>query len=49
VEQFAGKVHQDFAENLKLARVWGKSAAFEGQTVSRDHELQDGDIVELSI
>jgi ribosome-interacting GTPase 1 len=49
VEQFAGKVHQDFAENLKSARVWGKSAAFEGQTVSRDHVLQDGDIVELSI
>lgn len=49
VEQFAGKVHQDFVENLKSARVWGKSAAFEGQTVSREHELQDGDIVELSM
>jgi ribosome-interacting GTPase 1 len=49
VEEFAGKVHQDFAENLKSARVWGKSAAFEGQTVSRDHVLQDGDIVELSM
>ena len=49
VEQFAGKVHQDFAENLKSARVWGKSAAFEGQTVSRDHVLQDGDIIELSM
>jgi ribosome-interacting GTPase 1 len=49
IEQFAGKVHQDFAKNLKSARVWGQSAAFEGQTVSRDHVLQDGDIVELSI
>jgi ribosome-interacting GTPase 1 len=49
VEQFAGKVHQDFAENLKSARVWGESAAFEGQTVSREHVLQDGDIVELSM
>ncbi len=49
VEEFAGKVHQDFAQNLKSARVWGKSAAFEGQTVSREHVLQDGDIVELSI
>ncbi len=49
VEQFAGKVHQDFAENLKSARVWGKSAAFEGQTVSREHMLQDGDIVELNM
>jgi ribosome-interacting GTPase 1 len=49
VEEFAGKVHQDFAQNLKTARVWGKSAAFEGQTVSREHVLQDGDIVELSM
>ena len=49
VEEFAGKVHQDFAQNLKSARVWGKSAAFEGQTVSREHVLQDGDIVELSM
>ncbi len=49
VETFAGKVHQDFAENMKSARVWGKSAAFDGQTVSREHVLQDGDIVELII
>jgi ribosome-interacting GTPase 1 len=49
VEDFAGKVHQDFAENLKSARVWGASAAFPGQTVSREHMLQDGDIVELSM
>jgi ribosome-interacting GTPase 1 len=49
VEEFAGKVHQDFAQNMKSARVWGKSAAFEGQTVSREHVLQDGDIVELNM
>jgi ribosome-interacting GTPase 1 len=49
VEVFAGKVHQDFAENMKSARVWGKSAAFEGQTVSREHVLEDGDIVELTM
>jgi ribosome-interacting GTPase 1 len=49
VEEFAAKVHQDFAKNLKSARVWGESAAFEGQTVSREHELRDGDIVELSM
>jgi ribosome-interacting GTPase 1 len=46
VEEFAGKVHKDFLENLKSARVWG-SAAHDGLMVSRDHELQDGDIVEL--
>lgn len=48
VEEFAAKVHKDFYENLKSARVWG-SAAFDGQMVSRDHVLQDGDVVELRI
>ena len=48
VEEFAGKVHKDFAENLKSARVWG-SSDFEGQMVSRDYVLQDGDVVELKI
>jgi len=48
VEEFAGKVHQDFLKNLKSARVWG-SATFDGQMVSRDHVLHDGDVVELRI
>ncbi len=46
VEEFAGKVHQDFLANLKSARVWG-SATHDGQMVGRDHVLQDGDVVEL--
>ncbi len=48
VEEFAGRIHQDFAEKLKLARVWG-SAQFDGQSVQRDHVLQDEDVVELHI
>jgi ribosome-interacting GTPase 1 len=48
VEEFAGKVHKDFLENLKTARVWG-SAAHDGLMVSRGHVLQDGDVVELRI
>jgi ribosome-interacting GTPase 1 len=48
VEEFAGKVHKDFLEKLKSARVWG-SAAHDGLMVSRDHVLQDGDVVELRI
>ena len=43
---FAERVHADFAEGLKSAKVWG-SAAFDGQTVKRDHVLQDKDVVEL--
>ncbi len=48
VEEFAAKVHQDFAKGLKSARVWG-SGDFEGQLVSRDYMLHDGDVVELRI
>ena len=46
VEELAERVHRDFAESLKFAKVWGESAN-DGQTVSRDHALADGDIVEL--
>lgn len=48
VEEFAAKVHHDFYEHLKTARLWG-SGAFEGQPVSRDYQLHDGDVVELRI
>jgi ribosome-interacting GTPase 1 len=48
VEDFAAKVHRDFFENLKTARVWG-SAEYDGQMVGRDYALSDGDVVELRI
>jgi ribosome-interacting GTPase 1 len=46
VLDLAREVHRDLEQALKFARVWG-SAAFDGQTVRRDHELRDGDVVEL--
>lgn len=46
VEELAGKIHRDFFDKLKTARVWG-SSAFEGQMVQRDYVLKDGDVVEL--
>jgi small GTP-binding protein len=48
VEEFASKIHQDFARKLKMARVWGHGV-FEGQMVGRDHVLHDGDVIELRI
>jgi len=42
------RIHKDFAEKLKYARVWGKSVKYEGQRVGREHVLQDGDIFELN-
>lgn len=48
VTDLAGKIHQDFVDKLKTARVWGEGV-FAGQPVKRDHVLHDGDIVELHI
>jgi len=39
-------VHKDIADSLKFARLWG-SGAFDGQQVSADHPVADGDVVEL--
>ncbi len=48
VGEFARKVHRDFFDNLKSARVWGKGV-YDGQQVGRDHVLHDEDVVELRI
>ena len=39
-------IHRDIAAHLKSARIWG-SGRFDGQTVQRDHVLQDRDIIEI--
>jgi ribosome-interacting GTPase 1 len=46
VEDLALKVHREMAEKLKFAKVWGTSAR-NGQTVGRDHVLNDKDVVEM--
>ncbi len=48
MEDLASKIHKDFLEKLKYARVWGKHV-YDGQMVQRDHVLQDGDVVELHL
>jgi len=48
VLDLAREVHHDFEQSLRFAKVWG-SGTFEGQTVKRDHELRDADVVELHI
>ncbi|MEJ2104998.1 MAG: TGS domain-containing protein [Ignavibacteriaceae bacterium] len=48
LEEFAGKVHHDFQQKLKTARVWGKNV-FDGQMVGKEHVLHDKDIVELHL
>ena len=47
VEDLATTVHRELARRLTGARVWGDSASQPGQTVSAEHVLADGDLVEL--
>ncbi len=47
VRDLAGKIHKDFIETLRYARLWGRSGRFQGQRVGEDHLLDDGDVVEL--
>lgn len=48
VLDLAREIHRDFEQSLKFARVWG-TGVFEGQTVKRDHELHEADVVELHV
>ncbi|MEA1872375.1 MAG: GTPase [Chloroflexota bacterium] len=48
LEEAAESLHKDFYQNLKYAVVWG-SGKYDGQRVSKEHVLQDGDIVEFHI
>jgi len=48
VVDLAAKIHRDFPDTLRQARVWG-SARFDGQAVQKDYPLEDGDVVELQV
>ena len=43
----ADSIHHELRENCTGARIWGPSARFEAQRVGPEHELQDGDTVEV--
>jgi ribosome-interacting GTPase 1 len=47
VVDVADWVHHDLGATFSGARVWGPSARFDGQKVGRDHEVHDGDVVEI--
>jgi len=48
VQDAAESIHKDFRDKLKYTMVWG-SGKYDGQKVSREHVLCDGDIVEFHI
>lgn len=43
------KLHKDFLDKFRFARIWGRSAKFDGQKVMTRHSLKDGDIVEIHL
>jgi len=49
VRDVADAVHRDLATTLEGARVWGPSARFDGQRVGREHEVADGDTIEMEM
>jgi ribosome-interacting GTPase 1 len=46
VADLARSIHKDLMHQLRFARVWGQ-AVFDGQTVQREHILEEGDVVEI--
>ncbi len=49
LRDICNKLHRDFVQKFKFARVWGRSSKFPGQRLMLNHVLQDKDIVELHI
>jgi len=47
VADVADSIHHDLGESFSGARVWGPSARFDGQRVGREHQVLDGDTVEI--
>jgi len=47
VEDVAKKLHTRFIKNFKYARIYGKSAKYEGERVGLDHVLNDNDVVQF--
>ncbi|RZN68008.1 MAG: TGS domain-containing protein [Candidatus Methanolliviera hydrocarbonicum] len=49
VEEICRKIHRDFVEKFRYAKVWGNSVKYGGQMVGLSHEVYDGDVVNISI
>ncbi len=47
VEDVCRRLHRDFVEKFRYAKVWGRSVRFPGQRVGLDHMLEDGDILTI--
>jgi len=48
VGDVALSIHKEFFAKLRYAKIWG-SGKFDGQMVKRDHQVNEGDVIELHI
>jgi len=50
IKKVCENIHRDFVKKFRFAKVWGKSAKFDGQQFQKlNKKLQDGDIIEVHI
>ncbi len=49
VKDICVKLHSDFKERFRYARIWGPSSRFPQQQVGLDHVLEEGDTVRIII
>lgn len=47
IEDVCKKLHSDFMEKFRYARIWGPTAKFPKQRVGIDHKLEEGDTVRI--
>ena len=50
LRDLCSKLHKDFVNKFRFARIWGKGVRFQGMKIIKlDHKLEDNDVVELRI
>ncbi len=49
VRDVCDKLHRNFANRFRFAKIWGKSAKFPGQIQGLEHVLEDNDTVEIHL
>ncbi len=49
IKDFCERLHKDFVNKFKFAKIWGPSAKFPGQILHLNHTLKDKDIVEIHL
>lgn len=47
IEDLCRKIHRDFEEKFRYARVWGDSVKHPGEKVGKNHQLWDEDVVTI--